>query len=598
MIETLDIQSLSAAIQSGRLDPADLLTEVWNRADEYSDPHVWIDRFDEESVMAQLAGATARRERGIAQPLLGIPFAIKDNIDVASRRTTAACPAFAYVAEKSAPVVQRLCDAGAIAMGKTNLDQFATGLVGTRSPFGACKNVFDERYISGGSSSGSAVAVAAGLVSFALGTDTAGSGRIPAAFNNIVGLKPSRGLLSTVGVVPACRSLDCVSIFSRNCSDAATLFDLLLSCDPADPFARHAGQLAAAFIPTSKFRFGVPRKKDLKFFGNATAEKIYFDAVRRLQELGGIAVEIDYSPFAEAAALLYDGPWVAERYLVARELLGRNPEALLPVIRTIMEKGKNFSAADAFEATYKLGLLKQASLAQWKSMDVLLLPTAGTIYTIEQVQADPFQLNSNLGFYTNFVNLLDLCGVAVPAGFAADGLPFGVSLIAPAGTESSILRIGDALHRSSGCGVGAARAMLPAPVPFKGSQGRTRLAVVGAHLSGMPLNHQLVDRNATLIASTKTASRYRLYALPGTNPPKPGLVRVAEGGASIELEIWEMSHEAFGHFVAAIPSPLGIGTLELLDGSTVQGFACESYAVAGATDITHFGGWRAYMKSR
>jgi allophanate hydrolase len=600
--ESLGITVLSEAYARGVLDPAAVLERVLARVEAYPDKAVWIERCSPAEVRDQLASSTKRKKEGIPQPLWGIPFAIKDNIDLAGHRTTSACPAFAYEAQKSSAVVKKLCDAGAIAIGKTNLDQFATGLVGTRSPYGIVHNTFDSAYISGGSSSGSAVAVAAGLVSFALGTDTAGSGRVPAAFNNIVGFKPSRGLLSSTGLVPACRSLDCISIFALNCQDVNVALSIAQGYDAEDPFARQKKTiLVGKAIPTQQFRFGVPAARHLQFFGDSQAASLYDAAVKRLISIGGIAVEIDYQPFVDAAKLLYAGPWVAERYIATKELIDHRPEELLAPTRTIISRGATITAAETFVAMYELEKLRKAAGAQWERMDVLLLPTAGTIYRIDAVMKDPIALNTNLGYYTNFVNLLDLCGVAVPAGFRQNGLPFGVSLIAPAGNDEQVLQLGARLHSSGGEGAGVARHPLPEqkPAAKTAPPGRVRVAVVGAHLNGLPLNHQLTDRGAQLIETVQSADCYRLYALPGTVPPKPGMVRVADGtGVGQELEVWEMSTEAFGDFVSVIPSPLGIGSVRLVDGRFVHGFVCESIAVAGARDISEFGGWRAFLRNR
>jgi allophanate hydrolase len=419
--------------------------------------------------------------------------------------------------------------------------------------------------------------------------------------NNIVGFKPTRGLLSTTGVVPACRSLDCVSILANSCDDAATIFRLLAGFDAADPYSRKPSELPARPPITShSFTFGVPRDADLEFYGNALAKSAFAESVQRMRRIGGAPVEIDFAPFARAAALLYAGPWVAERFLVARELLKSKPDAILPITRSILERGAHLTAAEAFSAMYELQSLRQLAASQWERMDLLLIPTTGTAYTVEQIERNPIELNSNLGRYTNFVNLMDLCAIAIPAGFGDENVPFGVSLVAPAGRDEDLLEIGDALHRSLGIGAGVGRVPLapstPRPRPIAP---RARLAVVGAHLSGMPLNHQLTDRRASLVRASKTAPCYRLYALPGTTPPKPGLIRVAGGeGVSVELEIWEMSHEAFGSFVATIPAPLGIGQILLEDGTSVQGFLCESVALTGARDISSFGGWRAFMKAK
>jgi allophanate hydrolase len=418
----------------------DHLRETLARIERYDDPAVWIHRATAGELEAQLEHSVARRKDGTAQPLMGLVLAIKDNIDVAGMPTTAACPDFAYRPETSATVVERLVNAGALIAGKTNLDQFATGLVGTRSPYGACRNVYDTRYIAGGSSSGSAVAVAAGLVDAALGTDTAGSGRVPAAFNNIIGLKPTAGLLSTHGVVPACRSLDCVSVFVRTIDLAERVMQVAGGFDEEDPYSRPVQEVRA--VEGQEFRFGVPAAEHLEFFGNSEARRLYEASIERAREIGGTAVVIDFAPFRETARLLYDGPWVAERLAAIRPLLERDPEALLPVTRQIISSGAKYTAVDVFEAQHKLESLRRASEREWAKMDVLLLPTTGTIYTIEQVEREPVQLNQNLGYYTNFVNLLGLCALAVPAGFQSDGLPMGVTFMARGGADAWLCDVG------------------------------------------------------------------------------------------------------------------------------------------------------------
>jgi allophanate hydrolase len=469
-----------------------------------------------------------------------------------------------------------------------------------RSPYGTPRNPFNTRYIPGGSSSGSAVAVSAGLVSFSLGTDTAGSGRVPAGFNNIVGLKPTKGRISTAGVVPACRSLDCVSIFALTSDDAAAVLAMCEGYDPTDPFSRTTDDIGRRPPRFPKqFKFGVPSGEMLKFFGNAEYEVFFLQAAARLQALGGTAVTINFDPFAKAGQLLYEGPWLAERMSAAGQLLTEDPAALVPVTRKILELGRGFDASSVYRFTEKLQALRQAAREQWNKIDVLLLPTSGTIYKVEEIIADPIALNSNLGLYTNFVNLMDLSGIAVPAGIGTSGLPCGVTLLAPAGAESALLALGDQLHRAAGVALGATGLPMPPDAPSFTATTRdttmVKVAVVGAHLSGQPLNHQLTDLGARLDRSCKTAAVYKLVALPGTVPPKPGLIRTTEGGGAIDVEVWEMTDEAFGKFVAAIPPPLGIGTLQLEDNQQVKGFLCESYAVAGARDITHFGGWRAFL---
>ena len=519
-------------------------------------------------------------------PLAGKTVAVKDNFDVASMTTTAGCPAYAYVAKETATVIRRLQEAGALLIGKTNMDQFATGLVGTRTPYGACSSIFDSRYISGGSSSGSAVAVAKKLVTFSLGTDTAGSGRVPAAFNGLIGLKPSRGVLSAHGVVPACRSLDCVSIFAANCVEAHAVWRVARGFDPADPFSREpgAGQGAAPWL-NSDFRFGVPSRGQLEFFGDEEAARLYDVAIEGLQRLGGERVEIDFKPFHDAAQLLYGGAWVAERLFAIREFFRDHAAAMNPVVREIIGGAARHSAVDAFTGEYRLRELCAEARKQWREMDVLVLPTTGTIYTHEQVATDPVKLNTNLGYYTNFVNLMDLAAVAAPAGLRSNRLPFGISFIGPAFSDEALLALA---HRYLG-GTSSFADECP---------GCVQVAVVGAHLSGEPLNYQLTERGARLLKTCRTATDYRLYALTGTVPAKPGLVRdPGLRGPGIELEIWAVPEDRFGDFVATISAPLGIGTVRLDDGDEAKCFVCEPFALAGATEITHFGGWRAYRTS-
>ena len=538
-------------------------------------------------------------------PLAGLAFAAKDNIDVAGVPTTAGCPAYAYHPREHATVVRKLLAAGARLAGKTNLDQFACGLNGTRSPYGAVPNAFDARYISGGSSSGSAYVVATGQVDFALGTDTAGSGRVPAGLNNIVGLKPSKGLVSARGVVPAAQSVDCVSIFARTVDVAARVLQVAMGPDAGDPYSRRL-RLDATPL-TAAFRFGVPSV--LEFFGDALSEAAFTDAVARLRTLGGTPVAIDYQPLAQAAALLYESALVAERYAAVRGFFAEHELDVIEPVRAIIAKGRDYSAADLYEAQLRVQALGQQAAPMWNSIDVLLVPTAPTHYTIAQMQADPLALNRNLGAYTNFVNLLDYAAIAVPSAMRPDGLPFGITLIGRCGSDWQLADLGQRYHHATGLTQGATGQPLPAPQPIaglsahphlaslaQGARKTVKLAVVGAHLSGMPLNTQLTERGATLVCATQTAPHYRFFALPGTVPPKPGLVRVApNAGAPIALEVWEMPVEHYGSFVAAIPAPLGIGTLELADGSHVQGFLCEALATQGAQDITHLGGWRAYI---
>jgi allophanate hydrolase len=596
---SLALGTLRERLHSGALTPTQLARDVLAAAALGDRHHAWIYRLTDDAVLAQarrIESAPAAR----ALPLYGVPFAIKDNIDVAGHPTTAACPAFAYTAGASATAVQRLLDAGAILVGKTNLDQFATGLVGTRSPYGACTNAFDARYIAGGSSSGSATAVALNLVSFALGTDTAGSGRVPAGFNNIVGLKPTRGAISTAGVVPACRTLDCVSIFALTAGDAWDVFQVARGYDPADAYSRHPQ--ASLHMPAAPLRCGVPRAAQLEFGGDAEAAKMFAHAIALIGQSGGRIVEIDFAPFRETAALLYEGPWVAERLAGIKDFFAAHQADMFPVTRDITANGAQYSAVDAFEAAYRLQELKRRAAAEFAKIDVMVVPTAPTIYTIDQIAADPIGLNSRLGVYTNFVNLLDLAALAVPAGMRNDGLPSGITLIAPACSEPLLCELGDRLHRLSGVKLGAtAFALPPSTHEYRDAAGdaHVTVAVVGAHLSGMPLNHQLTARGARLIGAARTAPHYRLYVLPGTTPPKPGLVHSAnDPGHAIEVELWSMPVARYGAFVAEIPAPLGIGTITLDDGRSVQGFVCASHAAATARDISEFGGWRNFMANQ
>ena len=597
---SFDIANLQALYRSGALTPRALVDVVLARTAGNNTDNAWIYQLTAEQLYAY---ADALADKDPAQlPLYGIPFAIKDNIDLANVPTTAACPEFAYVPEQSATVVQRLIDAGAIPVGKTNLDQFATGLNGTRSPYGSCRNAFNPEYISGGSSAGSAVAVSRGWVSFSLGTDTAGSGRVPAAFNNLVGHKPTCGWLSTAGVLPACRSLDTVSVFALTAQDAEQVVAAAASMDEADIYSRKAEGHGFDFGRAASFIFGVPRAEQLQFFGNAEAERLFRDAVVRLNELGGVEIEIDLAPFLDAARLLYDGPWVAERYVAIKDFFDAHADRIFAPVREIIDGARRYSAADAFIGQYRLRELKRQADKIWAEVDCLVTPTAGTIYTIAEMQADPIRLNSNLGYYTNFMNLFDYAAVSVPAGFQRDGLPFGITLIAPAHQDAPLLHLAARCQQAVATPLGATAIAQPAlsdELTAMLPSGQVRVAVCGAHLSGLPLNWQLTQRGARLVQVTTSSPDYRFYALPGGPPYRPGMVRVQPGeqGGAIAVEVWEMPAREFGSFVAGIPAPLGIGTITLANGSQVPGFVCESHAVAGAIDITHTGDWREYLKT-
>ena len=594
---TATIATLLAAHAAGKPVTA-TIEETYDRIAAHDDPALFIAIRPKAEALAIAERLEASGSAG--KPLYGVPFVVKDNIDVAGLPTTAACPAFAYRPGRSAFVVERLERAGAIVIGKTNLDQFATGLVGVRSPYGVPRNALRSDLIPGGSSSGSATAVGAGLVPFSLGTDTAGSGRVPAALNGIVGLKPSLGALSTSGVVPACRTLDTVSIFARDVADAFTVFREAIAFDEQDAYSRSFHESSLSAFP-SGIRLGVPRPDQRQFFDDKVASAAFSQDLRLAQSLGALIVEFDFEPFAEVARMLYDGPWVAERYAATKPLIETNPEALHPVTRAIIESARKFDAVAAFEAFYRLADRKRRTSRAWSEFDAMVVPTMPRFYTVAEVEADPVRLNSRLGTYTNFVNLLDLCAIAVPAGVRGDGLPSSVTLIGRSGADGLLAGLAAAIQARSGAPTkAAAPAASPAPQAASSAPGeRIEIAVLGAHLSGLPLNRELVDLGASFSREVETAPDYRLFALPGSAPAKPGLLRVAEGaGSAIKAEIWTLDRGGFGDFVARIPAPLGIGTIRLKDGGSVKGFLVEAEAVKVAEDVSRFGGWRAYLASR
>lgn len=589
----MDIASLAAAYHSGSTTPRQVVDHVLARIEQHAGNPIWISRVDAHDLHARAAALAQVPPASL--PLYGIPFAVKDNIDVAGLPTTAACREFTHRPAASAAVVQKLLDAGAIVLGKTNLDQFATGLVGTRSPFGICRNAFDPEYISGGSSSGSAVAVALGMASFSLGTDTAGSGRVPAAFNNLVGYKPTLGKLSTRGMLPACRSLDAISVFALTAADARVVAGVTGGFDAADSWSRAAASNPGRGWSQRGARLAVPLKHQREFFGNGEYAALFDAAIERAAQAGCRVHETDIEPLLQAARLLYEGPWVAERYLATRALIETHPESLHPVTRAIIEGGRGASALDAFAAQYRLMDLGAAARALWDGADALLLPTAGTHYRIDEEQADPVRLNASLGRYTNFVNLMDLAAVAVPSGFTSRGLPFGITLVGRAWDDEDLLRLAGRLHELAALPLGAAGiAQAPSQCIRDPLQECIDVAVCGAHMSGLPLNGQLTSRGAWLVDSTRTASGYRLYALPGGPPARPGMVRDASGGA-IEIEIWRMPQEHFGSFMRGIPAPLGIGRVRTAAHGEVWGFLCEAVAAQGARDVTAYGDWRAWL---
>ncbi len=600
---SLDAATLRSRYLDGSTSPVEVVDTVLARITARGDDHVWISRLAEDDLRAR-AAALAAGELGppASLPLYGLPFAIKDNIDLTGLPTTCACPPAAWEPEQSATAVARLVAAGALPVGKTNLDQFATGLVGVRSPYGAPSSAFDPADISGGSSSGSAVAVAADLVTFALGTDTAGSGRIPAGCNNVVGLKPSPGAVPTTGVFPAVRSLDCVSVFALTVADALAVLAVLNGPDGRDPYARTAPlELpSGGRVPVAppRFRFGVPNP--LEFFGDDDVAAVYAEAVRRAEKLGGEAITVDLAPLQEVADLLYEGPWVAQRTAALEHVLTTIPDALHPVTRAIVESGRGFSAVDAYRAGDRLAALQRRTAPLWDDLDLLLVPTAGTSYTIDEVLAHPLTLNSNLGFYTNFVNLLGLAALAVPAGFTSHGRPTGVTLIGAGGHDARLAAIGAAMHAAAGLPMGAT----DRPLPTTGTvtwtpdppTGHVEVAVVGAHLRGQPLNHQLIELDAHFVATTTTAAAYRLFELPDGD--KPGLVRDEDAGKAIEVEVWMLAEHAIGRLLRQAARPLGFGHLELADGRFVLGYLAEPYGLTHATDITDRGGWRNHLAQR
>ncbi len=578
--------AIADAVQQGRSSAAAVAEEALARIESYDavQPQIWISRASREDVLAAARAVDARVAAGEALPLAGVPFAVKDNIDVLGLETTAACPAFAYSPRASATLVDRLLAAGAVCMGKTNLDQFATGLNGTRSPYGAPRNAYNLAYVSGGSSSGSSVVVAAGLVPFALGTDTAGSGRVPAAFQHLIGFKPSKGRWSTQGLVPACRTIDCITVFTDDTADARLVDQIAAGFDAADGYSKPLAD--RALTPRT---IGVPRRDQRVWFGDGEAEYLYDRALEALGKDATI-VEIDLEPLLEAAQLLYGGPWVAERTAAMAPLLDDNPGAIDPTVREVVEQGRDYSAVDLFNGIYRMADLKRHADLMWGEIDILAFPTTGTTYRVAEMLAAPVALNSNLGRYTNFVNLLDMAAVAVPAGARANGTGFGITLIGPADTDRALLDAADAY---------LAAAALPAPPPLdlEGRMQTVKLAVVGAHLKDMPLHWQLTSRNATFVGAFETAPHYKLYAIADSVPPKPALVH-SDDGAAIALEVYELGVAEFGSFVVDVPAPLAIGNVTLADGTSVKGFVSEPRALTGAEDITHLGGWRAYIAQK
>jgi allophanate hydrolase len=572
----MNISELKARYADG-FTPSQLIEELYQKIIDWNDPAIFI-HLPEKGILLEIASVVESMPEDL--PLWGIPFVVKDNIDVANWPTTAACPDFSYTPSQDAEVVRLLRAAGAIPIAKGNLDQFATGLVGTRSPYGIPRNALAEGYLPGGSSAGSASAVAAGLCVFSLGTDTAGSGRVPAAFQELIGWKPTRGLLSNRGLVPACRSLDCISVFANCAVDAMPISEVISKYDVADAFSR---EVTATGRVGKVFRFGVP--KSLDFAGDPDTPGLFSEAIERMKSLGGTPVEIDLTPFTDAAKLLYEGPWVAERWAAVGDFVEKNRESVFPVTLKILENSKGWDAASTFKAQYRLREFARETEATWKAIDVLLLPTTPRLYTVEENLAEPYGTNATLGRYTNFMNLLDLAAVAMPAGRARNGrAPWGVTLAAPAGWDAALLEL-------------AGRFGNEIMVPRVSE--KIPLLVCGAHLEGLALHWQLASRGAVLRERTRTAPSYRMYAMPasGPIPPRPALIRDEVEGAAIVVEVWELEPAAFGDFVSKIPGPLGIGKVVLESGEEVPGFIAEPRATEGAEEITHHGGWRAWLEA-
>ena len=579
---------------SPRQHIVDLLATL--RRDQDSNPDTaWISLANNEQITEQIN--LLEGKQAAALPLFGIPFAVKDNIDVAGWTTTVGCPDFAYKPTKTATSVQKLLDAGAILIGKTNLDQFATGLVGTRSPYGVVTNPFNPKYVSGGSSSGSASTVSRGLVLFSLGTDTAGSGRIPAAFTNTVGTKPTPGYMSTEGVFPACKTIDCISIFTLTAADASLVLDVMKANSQDrmnEPQYHPEPKLTQQF--SAPIRIGIPKSAD--FLDNTEYPQLFAKALQKIKEMGHHVIEVDITPFVKAGKLLYDGPWVAERYAVIEDFIKSHPNSLDPSVKKIIESGASYTAAQGFRAIYQLKDLETECQKAWSQCDLIVVPSAPRHPTIEELKEEPILRNSELGMYTNYVNLMRLAAIAVPADFTAEGLPFGVTLIGQGGSDFALLQFASQWQKLTKMPLGFAHSVPPSDyLDIKNADtSHVRLAVVGAHLKGMPLHSQLVERQARFVKACKTANRYQLFALANTSPPKPGLVRAESDGIAIELEIYDLPTETIGSFLGLIPSPLGLGTIELEDGTWVKGFICEPVGITGATNISQYGGWKNYLK--
>lgn len=574
MTPDLAISTLQARYANG-LTPAELIEEIHTRIQQVENPAIWIHLLSEEELKPYLDRLQSSETETL--PLFGIPFAIKDNIDLAGVPTTAACPDYAFTPDRSSTVVEKLIQAGAIPIGKTNLDQFATGLVGVRTPYGVPRNPYAPDRVPGGSSCGSAVALSAGLVSFSLGTDTAGSGRIPAAFNKLWGVKPSKGRLSNRGLVPACKTLDCISIFALNAEDSALALTIAEGYDEEDAYS-----LPLVDLPVKGTGvLGIPKAENLMFFGDADYEASWLSALQDLKSSGWKLKEIDFRPFLQAARLLYEGPWVSERFTAVEEFLDQHPESFFPATLEIISGGADHSARDAFSAAYRLQELKRLSESVWPGIDAIVTPTAGGFPTLEDLENDPIGPNSQLGYYTNFMNLLDLCAVATPAGTTESDLPFGITWIAPRDQDQSLIEMAK-------------------QGPQKPSESKDTLSIIlfGAHMEGLTLNEQVTELGAQKVGTVQTAPKYHMFHLAEPAPERPGLIRVEKGGFAIEGEEWSFPSSAIGAFLSKIKKPLGLGEVELSGGRRCYGFLCETVATREATDISATGGWRNFLAEK
>ncbi len=588
LASSMSLAALRDAYAQG-MQVVDLVQTLLPRLSASDAAHVWTHRSSAQSLLAQAEQLDRQGPQG--KPLFGIPFAVKDNLHVAGLPTSNGCAANLELATDTAPAVSRLLEAGALLLGKTNMDQFAMGLVGTRSPFGACRNPFNEAYIAGGSSSGSALALSLGLASFSLGTDTAGSGRVPAALNDLVGLKPTRGRISSRGLIPSCRSLDCISLFAHNLADAWEVLNHIEGQDTEDPYSR----LACGIPPTpaaASWIVGVPLAGQLECFGDEEARMLFQARLEALAALPEVRLQaVDISLFLTAGQLLYEGPWIAERYASVGQLYEKAPDTVLPVISKLLDRAHDFSAQDGFMAMNKLQTLHAHTTQVWQSVHALLLPTVPSVPTLAQVQAEPISCNTRLGHYTHFVNLLDCAALAVPAGYWSSGVPYGVSLIGPAWSEARLCQLATAIGHTG------RQTSAFTPSCYLDRHERL-LCVCGGHMRGLALNHQLLTLGGRFLEETRSATHYRMLLLDAEDPPRPGLIRTEGGGMPQAVELWALPVEALGKLLSLLPQALALGPVELADGRWVSGFVCQAAPGSAHPDITAYGGWRAYLAAK